>query len=194
LAQPPFLLDGLQRGVVDAAIRDECRHEGWVLHAVHVRTNHVHVVLTGTTPAGRMLNQLKSWATRRLREASLLDASTRPWSRHGSTVPLPTPEAVEAACHYVIHRQGPPLPTPTPPPASPPAAASPRAASPRSPPVVASPPVPPRGSPPAPPPASLPVVASPPTLPRGSPPAAPPASPTTSPTDSRDRQGAATRP
>jgi REP element-mobilizing transposase RayT len=109
LPQAPFLLDMAARAVVEAAIHDQCARAGWRLHAVHVRTNHLHVVLTGTAPPERMMNQLKARATRGLREALLIDGDTRPWSQHGSTRYLWTPASVAAACHYVVEGQGPPL-------------------------------------------------------------------------------------
>lgn len=37
-------LDTSQRQLVLGAIRQHCSHRGWVLHAAHVRSNHVHVV------------------------------------------------------------------------------------------------------------------------------------------------------
>ena len=109
LAQSPFLLDAPARAVVSAALRDQCAHAGWMLHALHVRTNHLHMVLSGAGSPDTMMSRLKSWATRRLREAQLIDDSRRVWARHGSTVPLRTAEAVEAACRYVVERQGPPI-------------------------------------------------------------------------------------
>ena len=73
---------------------------------MHVRTTHLHVVLSGTESPDRMMTQMKAWATRCLREAALIDNGTKPWARHGSTVPLRTPQAVEAACRYVVEGQG----------------------------------------------------------------------------------------
>jgi len=34
-----------QRRSVDSAIREVCEHQQWLLHAINVRTNHVHVVV-----------------------------------------------------------------------------------------------------------------------------------------------------
>jgi REP element-mobilizing transposase RayT len=106
LEHPPFALDAAARATVDAAIRDHCDHAGWVLHAVNVRTNHVHVVLSGAAPPERMMGQMKSWATRRLVEAGVIARGTRPWSRHGSTRYLWTADGVGAACRYVVEQQG----------------------------------------------------------------------------------------
>jgi len=106
LEHAPIALGAAARAVVEAAIRDRCVHANWVLHAVNVRTNHVHVVVGATAPPERMMNQLKSWATRRLLLAAEISDGTRPWSRHGSTRYLWTTESIEAACRYVVEGQG----------------------------------------------------------------------------------------
>jgi REP element-mobilizing transposase RayT len=108
-ASPPHLLDARAREVVESAVRDHCNHAGWHLHAANVRTNHVHVVLSSVVPPARVMASLKAWATRYLRQAGLLDATTKPWAQHGSTRYLWTLEAVESACVYVIDGQGGPL-------------------------------------------------------------------------------------
>src|SRR5258708_3131685 len=102
LVAPVFVLSAQSRAVVDAAIRDHCDHAGWSVRALHVRTNHVHLVVSGTAPPERMMGQLKAWATRRLREAALVAPGIRPWAGHGSTRYLWTDEAVADACSYVV--------------------------------------------------------------------------------------------
>jgi REP element-mobilizing transposase RayT len=106
LPQPPQILDGPARAAVDASIRQSCARAGWTLHALHVRTNHLHAVVSGTEPPERIMGSLKAWATRRLRNDGLVDSQTRPWSRHGSTRWLWTERAVEDACRYVVEGQG----------------------------------------------------------------------------------------
>jgi REP element-mobilizing transposase RayT len=112
LPQPPYLLDAPARAAVEAAIREHCAHVGWPLHAVHVRTNHLHVVLSGADPPQRMMNALKAWSTRRLRAEGLIGDDVKPWSRHGSVRGLWAARAVEAACRYVVEGQGAALPAP----------------------------------------------------------------------------------
>jgi len=43
--QPPVILSRAQRAAVRDAIRDLCASREWVLHALAVQTNHVHVVV-----------------------------------------------------------------------------------------------------------------------------------------------------
>lgn len=99
-------LDDQLRGVVDRTIHEVCEHQGWQIHACNVRSNHVHVVVTAACPPEKVMNALKSWSTRRLREAHLLGPDTKPWSRHGSTRYLWNQHALEAACLYTTEGQG----------------------------------------------------------------------------------------
>ena len=94
------------RGAIGDTIREVCDHRDWYLVAESVRTDHVHVVLSAPneTPE-RVMNTLKSWSTRRLREAGLLEADVKSWSRHGSTRYLWSDDDVEWAAEYVRNGQ-----------------------------------------------------------------------------------------
>ena len=91
------------------AFQEVCRHRAWKLVAAHVRSNHVHVVVTGGGPPGRIMGDLKAWASRRLVEAGHRLRGTRVWVRQGSTRYLWNRAGVGAACLYV-HEQGEILP------------------------------------------------------------------------------------
>jgi REP element-mobilizing transposase RayT len=109
LAHPAVELRPEERTIVLRTIQEVCEHRGWALRAAHVRGNHVHAVVQAVradhTPE-RVMNDLKAWATRRVIEAGLRPPGTRLWVRHGSTCHLWRPEAVEAACDYVVAGQG----------------------------------------------------------------------------------------
>ena len=105
LTGPPVALDDQRRACVERAILQTTTASGWPLHAMNVRTNHVHVVLSGSTPPERMMTSLKAWSTRRLREAGLATTNARLWSRHGSTRYLWTETDVARACEYVVNGQ-----------------------------------------------------------------------------------------
>jgi len=106
LRNPPVVLALEERVVVVSALQEVCRHRGWKLLAAHVRTNHVHVVVSASAMPGRMMGDLKAWATRRLVEAGHRPRGTRVWVRQGSTRHLWHRDAVDAACFYVEHEQG----------------------------------------------------------------------------------------
>jgi len=106
LQHEPVNLTPDQIAVVDRTIREVCAHRGWSLHELNVRTNHVHVVVNADSTPERILNDLKSYATRRLGEAGLIPKDSRVWTRHGSTRYLWDGESVSRACAYVREGQG----------------------------------------------------------------------------------------
>jgi REP element-mobilizing transposase RayT len=88
-----------ERAVVDEAIRGVCEHRGWAIHALNVRSNHVHVVVQADVSPERVMNDFKVWATRRLRERGLVKPDERVWARHGSTVYVYEEEKLIDAAH-----------------------------------------------------------------------------------------------
>jgi hypothetical protein len=82
MRQPCYQLDEARRKIVLAAIIDQARYRGWTPLAVHVRSTHVHVVLQADLPPERVLNILKSYASRAL---GLGGTDRKRWTRHGST-------------------------------------------------------------------------------------------------------------
>lgn len=103
---PSFTMSSPQRAVVDKTLREVTRHRRWDIHALNVRTNHVHVVVEAPETAPEsVMNDFKAWATRRLREAGLVDENAKLWTRHGSTRHLFDAEALMSAIDYVKNRQ-----------------------------------------------------------------------------------------
>ena len=98
-------LTGQQRAAVEAAIREVCDYRGWALHALNVRTNHVHVVVTSDGKPEFAMNSFKSWATRKMSEAGLAGGGGHIWTRHGSTRYLWNEPSVAAAVAYVQEGQ-----------------------------------------------------------------------------------------
>jgi REP element-mobilizing transposase RayT len=110
LVSKPFSLGSAERSIVEAAIKDVCKHKSIGLAALNVRTNHAHAVTIASSGPEQIMNSFKSYSTRRLREAGLLGSSQKVWSRHGSTRWLWTEEHVEIAVRYVLYGQGEDLP------------------------------------------------------------------------------------
>ena len=106
LKHRPLLLSNAQRQVVELAIREVCDYRDYVLCAANVRTNHVHSVVSAPCGAEHVMDSFKSYATRKLREAGLLDRNIKPWARHGSTPYLWTEDEVRRAIDYVLNGQG----------------------------------------------------------------------------------------
>ena len=106
LKRPALLLNSAQRKVVESAIREVCEYRAYSLHAVNVRTNHVHSVVSAPCKPEHIMEGFKSYATRKLREANLLSRDVKPWARHGSNPYLWTEEQLQRAIDYVINGQG----------------------------------------------------------------------------------------
>ena len=106
MKQPPYVLDERRRQIVLASIQEVCAYRAWTLMAVHVRTNHVHVVVAADTTPERVMNTLKAHASRALNTAALDPPDRRRWAHHGSTRHLWGHEQISAAIHYVVCEQG----------------------------------------------------------------------------------------
>ncbi len=106
LRSPPIILNLAQRGIVEKAVREVCRYRRYALLALNARTNHVHAVISAACKPEPILDALKAYATRKLRQTRLISASTKPWVRHGSTRYLWKERHVEKAINYVLYGQG----------------------------------------------------------------------------------------
>ena len=94
---PPVVLDKIQRKAVQEAIKEVCRHRGYILYAVNARSNHVHSVIGAKAKPERVADALKAYSTKRLRELRLIDPAVQIWSRGRSRRYLWKPRHVEAA-------------------------------------------------------------------------------------------------
>ncbi|NNJ27338.1 transposase [Alienimonas chondri] len=105
MREEPCRLTASQRQAVEAIVQRHCEIRGWTLHAVNVRTNHVHVVLTATdVHPKKARTELKSWATRVLKQ---LDGAGRLkwWSDGGSARYINDQSGLEETIDYVRNRQ-----------------------------------------------------------------------------------------
>jgi len=76
-----------------------CSAKGWAVHALAVRTNHVHIVVTAPNERPeKVMVCLKAWASRRLNTRL---RTRRWWTRHGSTRYLKTEVSLAKAVAYV---------------------------------------------------------------------------------------------
>ena len=90
-------------------VREVAKYRGWKLWAVHVRTTHVHVIVTAADTPEKVMADLKAWASRQLREAFAESADRDRWTQHGSTRWVDTEDSLAAAITYVIEEQGEPM-------------------------------------------------------------------------------------
>ena len=102
-------LDSRRRTVVLESVKELCSRRKWDLRAAHVRSNHVHLVVSTEASPERVLRDAKVQASRMLEESGLDVGNRRRWTHHGSTKYLWKPEHIGAAAHYVVREQGQPM-------------------------------------------------------------------------------------
>ena len=78
----PMTLRAAERGLVEDTIREVCEHRGWFVQAVNVRTNHVHLLVSAHVSGEKIMNDVKAWSTRRLRECALIAPDREVWTSH----------------------------------------------------------------------------------------------------------------
>jgi REP element-mobilizing transposase RayT len=112
MAEDAVVLTALQRKIVEQTIRDHCRIRDWQLHALSVRSNHVHVVVTVDRSADEVMDQLKAWCSRKLSDAAGLTrtvavgAGRRRWfTEDGDKELIDTEEYLANAIRYVSEGQ-----------------------------------------------------------------------------------------
>ncbi len=106
MTQPAYVMSAPERDIVCKAFVELCQERGWHLWAAHIRSNHVHVVLSGDGDPDRMMSDLKGRASRNLNRSGFDSAERKRWTRHGSTKHLFRNEDVEARIRYTLDEQG----------------------------------------------------------------------------------------
>jgi REP element-mobilizing transposase RayT len=102
MTQSAVILDATARLTVGKAIRATCVYRGWTVHALEVRSNHVHTVVTaGGVAPGEVMRVLKSYASRALTALQSLGPRKHWWTRDGSKRYVNTEESLHAAVKYV---------------------------------------------------------------------------------------------
>jgi REP element-mobilizing transposase RayT len=106
MTQEPYLLDEKWRRIVRDAIVEECRFRGWKLLALHVRSNHVHMIVAAEREPETVMRMCKSQASKRLNQAGCENPDRKRWTTHGSTIYLWDEAAVADKVAYTLHGQG----------------------------------------------------------------------------------------
>ena len=101
----PVTLGVTEREVVEDAIHHVCQRRGWKLHALNVRSNHVHAVLSAEQRPEDVMIALKAWGTRFLADRSFRERRARIWAVHGSTRWIKTEASFDLAVNYVLFEQ-----------------------------------------------------------------------------------------
>ncbi|MEZ5365617.1 MAG: transposase [Bryobacterales bacterium] len=104
MTQPAVSLSAGERDTTLAEIIRTCEYEDWLVHAAHVRSTHVHLVVTAVCAPEEVMAKLKAYVSRML-NAQFGRVGKR-WARHGSTVWLWDDAGLEKAVDYVVRGQG----------------------------------------------------------------------------------------
>jgi len=102
LSYPPVKLNTSQRNIVLDSILEVCSIRKYSLFAVHVRSNHVHI-LVGTDKA-EVMPDFKRWATRRLRDNGY--ELQKVWTKGGSKKYIFKEHLLYEKADYIINQQG----------------------------------------------------------------------------------------
>jgi REP element-mobilizing transposase RayT len=109
MRQSEYVLDAARRVIVLRTLIEVSSHRMWRVWAAHVRSNHLHVVVTAPCKPEKAMSDFKSWGSRRLREAFEERADRERWTEHGSTKYLWNDDALTKAVKYVVAGQGGPM-------------------------------------------------------------------------------------
>ena len=105
MKQDAVVLNRKQRIAVQQAIKEYCKTKGYILFAINVRTNHVHIVVGVKASPERVVDSIKAAATKRLRELGLVTEDKKIWSRGRSRKYLWRSAQVAGAIDYVLYAQ-----------------------------------------------------------------------------------------
>jgi REP element-mobilizing transposase RayT len=106
LKHPPVSFNGRERTAILAALKETSRIRKWDLWAANIRSNHVHLVVSGPEKPERIMNAFKANATRTMCESGCWLREESPWARGGSNRYLWNERGMQNAIAYVLYEQG----------------------------------------------------------------------------------------
>jgi REP element-mobilizing transposase RayT len=109
LSWPGYTLDSFNQRFTLIAIREVCSEKDWDLLAAHVRSTHVHSVITAPIHPRYIRAALKRRASTIICQGRRERRGTRRWTAGGSSRYLWTLDQVKAAVDYVVRGQGDPM-------------------------------------------------------------------------------------
>ncbi|MCX6645358.1 MAG: transposase [bacterium] len=109
MKQPPYLLDPPRRELVYKAIIEVCLYRNWDLIGLHVRSTHIHALVSANTEPEKIMKDFKAYSSRALNNSGFDTKDRRRWTRHGSTEYLWNEREMENVLNYIVHMQGEPM-------------------------------------------------------------------------------------
>ncbi len=105
MKQEPVTLSDEARECVQNTIDEVCAHRKWNLHAHDVRTNHVHIAVSGFASGEKMMTDIKAYATRNLRAQGFFAKDVTIWAEHGSTPHFDCEAELLRIYNYIVFGQ-----------------------------------------------------------------------------------------
>ena len=102
----PYVLNEARAQLVLESMQPVCAFRAWDLIAAHVRTTHVHCVVSGAMLPNHAVADLKAYSSRTLNR---IEGHHQRWARGANARTLRTAEAIHAAIRYVADGQGEPM-------------------------------------------------------------------------------------
>ncbi|MCE3018010.1 MAG: transposase [Pirellula sp.] len=105
MKEKPIVLNESQREAVEKTIREHATIRGWHIHAVCVRSNHAHVVVTAAAPPKRVRDQFKANGTTALRRMPNPITNEKVWTKGGDIEFIDGDDDLERVVLYVTEAQ-----------------------------------------------------------------------------------------
>ena len=106
LLYKPFVMNDTQKINVMHSIQSVCDYCHWRLFAIHVRSNHVHMITQSAISPEDMMTKFKAYASRHLNILNPENKNKRYWARHGSTIHVRSKNYFYFLMDYVVNQQG----------------------------------------------------------------------------------------
>ena len=101
----PVILSTIHRQKVEAVCRRHAAIRAWTIHAINVRTNHVHIVVAANCKPQTARDQFKANATQELRKQPDPRNEEKIWTRGGDCEVLYDDDELYRAVDYVLNAQ-----------------------------------------------------------------------------------------
>ena len=105
LKERPLVLNRAQQIVVEEVIQQHAAIRGWALHAVSVRSNHVHVAATACVSPQKVRDQFKANATTALRRMAEPLSHRKVWTKGGDIEFIDRDEDLAQVVVYIKEAQ-----------------------------------------------------------------------------------------
>lgn len=101
-----FILSEEKRETILQSIIEACKYYHWYLHAAHVRTNHVHILLCAKENPDTVTTKIKSYATRFLKKNHPDIPDQKFWTRGKSARYIWNSTFIVPVMQYIVEHQG----------------------------------------------------------------------------------------